>query len=254
MLTKYRFRPGWVVTLAALVVFPLLVGLGVWQLDRARQKTEIRDHFRARARMNPVDLNRTVPDPGSAEFRQASVTGRYRADLTVYLDNKVVNGVPGYDILTPLQISGSGGDDGSKALDRFILVNRGWVSWGGSRRTLPEIDTPAGVVSLKGRLKAPSKDYFTLEKGADGNEFKSLWENLDLARYRKATGLSVEPVVLELSPDETEGGGFVRQWPKYDDPWIQRHKAYAVQWFSMAFIVAVLYVVLNLEKRELRDE
>lgn len=249
MLTQYRFRPGWVVTLATLVVFPTLIALGLWQLDRARQKTEIRDHIRERARMSPVNLSRSVPDPDAEEFRQAVVTGRYRRELTIYLDNKVVKEVPGYDILTPLRIIDAGGGTG-----RFILVNRGWISWGGSRRTLPEFDTPSGVVSLKGRLVTPSKDYFTLEKDSGDDGFKRLWENLDLARYRKVTGLSVEPVVLELSPDDTEGGGFVRQWPKYDDPWIERHKAYAVQWFAMAFIVVVLYFTLNLEKPESRDE
>lgn len=245
MLSRYRFRPGWVTTLAALLLVPVLVGLGLWQLDRAREKIEIRDHYRARSRMAPIDVNRSVLDPAAAEFRRAAAKGRYREDLTVYLDNKVMNGVPGYDILTPLELVEPGG----AGTDRFILVNRGWISWGGSRRALPSIETPGGVVAVTGRLKVPPEDYFTLEDRSSDSEFKPLWQNLDLARFRKVTGLQVSPLVLQLDPADSRGGGFVRQWPRFSDPWIERHRAYAVQWFAMAFIVVVLYLVLNLERR-----
>jgi surfeit locus 1 family protein len=259
MLRNYRFRPSWKVTLAALVTFPLLVGLGVWQLHRAKETTEIRDHFRARSKMAPLDFNHGVPDPASAEFRRARVSGRYRPDLTIYLDNKIMNGVPGYDILTPLVITDerrsqdsgtdAGGDD-SGGGRRFILVNRGWISWGPSRQTLPTIDTPAGMVVLSGMLKAPPAKYFTLQRHVNDKTFQPLWENLDLARYRKVTGLSVSPLVLLLGPGDRQGGGFVRRWPRYNDPWIERHNGYATQWFSMAFILVVMYVGLNIEKRD----
>lgn len=249
MLKGYRFRPGWATTLAAVMVVPILVGLGLWQLDRAREKIEIRDHYRARARMETVDINRATLDPASSEFRRGTARGRYRKGLTVYLDNKVLHGVPGYQILTPLELFGAGSESSG---ERFILVNRGWIPWGESRRTLPPVDTPGGVITVSGRLETPPGDYFTLED-QQSNEFAPLWENLDLARYREVTGLAVAPLVLQLDPDDTRGGGFAREWPKFEDPWIERHRAYAVQWFAMAFIVAVLYLVLNLVKGGERD-
>ncbi len=38
---EYRFRPRMLPTLAVLCALPLLVGLGVWQLDRAGQKERL---------------------------------------------------------------------------------------------------------------------------------------------------------------------------------------------------------------------
>lgn len=248
MLTGYRFRPGWLTTLVFAVLLPILIGLGFWQLERAAVKTEIRDTYTARGRMDPVDVNRQALDPGGMDYRRATARGRYRGDLTIYLDNKVLDGVPGYEVLTPLDIAAD--SDG----ERFILVNRGWVPWGESRRTLPEIDTPPGALELSGRLRAPARDYFTLADETDTGEFQPLWQNLDLERYERVAGLPVSPLVLELDPGEQGAGGFVRRWRDYDDAWIDRHKAYAVQWFALALTLVVLYVALNMTKRNPEHE
>lgn len=242
MLTSYRFRPGMAVTLAAFAILPVLIGLGLWQLDRARQKTEIRERYEARAQMQPIDINRDVFDSEKVEFRRAVVEGRYHEALTILLDNKILNGVPGYEVLTPLEAR-----DEINGTRRFMLVNRGWISWGDSRQELPDIDTPSGVVVLSGRLKVPAKEYFTLEKQTGDREFNPRWQNLDLSLYEHVTGLPVYPFVLQLDPENTGGGGLVRQWQEYDDRWIQRHKAYAVQWFGLAVLLLGLYVGLNLK-------
>lgn len=248
MLTGYRFRPGWMTTLATAVLLPALIGLGVWQLDRAEQKTEIRDRYAARGRMPPVDVNGQALDPEKMDFRQATVRGRYRAGLTIYLDNKVLDGEPGYAILTPLEKIPEA--DGGR---RYILVNRGWVPWGPSRQVLPDIDTPFGMLEASGRLRMPAQDYFTLEDET-GSGFRRRWQNLDLERYERVTGIALSPLVLELDPDARQAGGFVRRWPQYDDTWIDRHKAYAVQWFALALTLLVLYVALNLTKRKPQHE
>lgn len=245
MLTRYRFRPSWIVTLTFAVLLPVLIGLGFWQLDRAAEKTATRDRVLARSQMDPVDLNRVRPAPRAMEFRRATVRGRYRGDFTIYLDNKVLDGTPGYEVVTPLLI-------GARADHRVILVNRGWVPWGASRETLPAVETPGGKVELRGRLVRPPEEYFSLESGVE-TAFQALWQNLDLERYRAVTGLPVAPLVLELAPDGSGGDGLVRQPPEYDDAWIARHKAYAVQWFALALTLVVLYVALNLKKRDAND-
>lgn len=241
MLTTWRFQPGVATTLAVVLLLPVLVGLGFWQLDRADEKTAIRDRYRERGDMPPVDVTDKSLSAEAMDFRQATVRGRYRPEWTIFLDNKILDGTPGYEVLTPLAIDGS---------RRFILVNRGWVPWGETRSALPDIDTPEEVVELAGRLREPAQDYFTLEDEAAISEFRSRWQNLDLARYERVTGLSVSPLVLQLDPANERGGGFVRRWPEYQNEWIERHKAYAVQWFALALTLAVLYVVLNLKRRK----
>lgn len=241
MLRAYRFRPGLVTTVVFALLLPVLAGLGFWQLDRAEEKTAIRDRYRERGEMPPVDVSVTSLSAEAMDFRQATVRGRYLPEWTIFLDNKVLDGTPGYQVLTPLAIDGS---------NRFILINRGWVPWGETRRELPAIETPDGAVELAGRLRAPPQDYFTLVDEAAISEFRPRWQNLDLERYQRVTGLSLSPLVLQLDPASTGGGGFVRRWPQYQDDWINRHKAYAVQWFALALTLVVLYVVLNMKRRK----
>lgn len=249
MLTDYRFRPGWITTLATALLLPVLIGLGFWQLDRAEQKTEIRDRYLARGDMEPVDVNARRLDRERMDYRRAVARGRYRDELTIYLDNKVLDGRPGYEVLTPLELLPR--NDAGRP---FILVNRGWVPWGASRQTLPEVDTPSGELQVSGRLRAPATDYFTLADETASPAFQRRWQNLDLERYRQATGLAVSPLVLQLSPHAGGAGGLTRRWAEYDDAWIDRHKGYAVQWFALALTLLVLYVVLNLAKRSNEDD
>ncbi|HSH42122.1 MAG TPA: SURF1 family protein [Arenicellales bacterium] len=240
MLKGYRFRPGWITTLATVALLPVLIGLGFWQLDRAEQKTAIRDQYLERGRLEPVDLNRQTLDARAMDFRNAVARGRYLPGFTIYLDNKVLDGTPGYQVLTPLAIQGT---------ERVVLVNRGWTAWGQTRQELPRVDTPDGPVEVSGRLRAPPEDYFTLGDEAGETEFQRRWQNLDLERYRRVTGLAVATLVLQLDSGGRGGEGLVQQWPEYSDIWIDRHKGYAVQWFALALTLVVLYVVLNLTKR-----
>lgn len=240
MLTAYRFRPSLLVTAVVAVLLPALAGLGFWQLERAAEKTAIRDRYIARGDMAPVQVGDRELSAAAMDFRRARARGRYQPDWTIFLDNRVLDGTPGYEVLTPLRVEDT---------DRFLLVNRGWVPWGETPRELPAIDTPEGVVALSGRLRAPPDDYFTLEDEAQINELRARWQNLDLSRYARLTGLDISPLVLQLDPANRSGGGFVRRWREYRDDWIARHKGYAVQWFALAFTLAVLYVALNLKKR-----
>ncbi len=73
---RYRFRPGWITTLVFIVLLPVLIGLGFWQLERAGQKTELRDRYTARGRMEPVDVNRQSLDAGRMDLPRAGATGR----------------------------------------------------------------------------------------------------------------------------------------------------------------------------------
>lgn len=240
----YRFRPGWIKTLVVALLLPVLIGLGFWQLERAAEKTALRDRYAARTRMAPVNVNRNGLDPQRMEFRRAGVRGEYRAALTIFLDNRVRDAVPGYEVLTPLKIQGRRPGEA-----RYILVNRGWVPWGASRQRLPQIETPGGALRASGWLQVPASDYFTLADESGDTTLKRRWQNLDLERYARLSGLALSPMVLQLAPDASGAGGFARHLPEYEDRWIDRHKGYALQWFALALTLLILYLTLNLEKR-----
>ena len=73
-----------------------------------------------------------------------------------------------------------------------------------------------------------------------------VWENLDIDRYRAATGLALQPVMILQTNDVPDG--LVRQWPRPDSG-SGKNLGYAVQWFAMALAVLIIYLVLS-GKRE----
>ncbi len=233
-------------TLATIVVLAVLVGLGVWQLDRARQKMEIKQTFEARGALAPVIVGADPVIAADAHFRWAEARGSFQPDYQILLDNKVHRGRAGYHVLTPLQVEG---------FDWWLLINRGWVSWGPDRASLPKIDTPRGMVRVMGRLRRPPAEYFTLaDQSADNGRFEKRWQVLDLDRYARLTGRPIYPVVLELDPGDDSGSGFVRERLEYEDAWIARHRGYALQWFSLAAALVMIYVVLQLRSRRRANE
>ena len=60
-------------------------------------------------------------------FKRIAVAGSWDAAHQFLLDNRSHGGLPGYEVLTPLQLA-----DG-----RVLLVDRGWVAFTGSRARLP---------------------------------------------------------------------------------------------------------------------
>lgn len=238
MLAGYRFQPGWLPSLATVVLVAVFAGLGAWQLDRAAQKRDIQQRFEVRSRLPPVDLNDAQPDPETWDFRRSTGRGVYETAYQIFLDNKVYQGVAGYHVLTPLRLTGS---------QQRILVNRGWVSWGADRRQLPRIPAASGEVVVVGRLRTPQTGYFTLESEAPST-LVSVWQGLDLARYAVLAGIPVLPVVLELAPEARDPANLVRSWPVYRDAWIARHHGYAVQWFALAVALVVIYLAVNIRR------
>ena len=235
-----RFRPRVIPTLATLAVLPVLLALGFWQLDRARQKLEIRQNLIQRSAQPPLKLGEQPLDPQRHGFRRVIVTGVYQPRFQILLDNRVHRGRAGVQVLTPLRIG---------AFERVILVDRGWLPWGPDRARYPEASVPAGQVTVTGRLVRPSAEYFTLER-AQRSDFQTLWQNLDLGRYRAVTGLPVAGLVLEAAPDGADDGKLIRDRPAYRDDWVDRHRGYAFQWFALAGALVLVYLLVNLRRRE----
>src|SRR5690606_12915045 len=104
---RYRFRPGLWPTLAVLLLLPLLLGLGFWQLDRAEQKRAWLAQLAAAAQQEAVNLNAVQPDYPAVAQRRVEARGRYDADRQLLLDNQIRAGRQGYLVLTPLRLAGS---------------------------------------------------------------------------------------------------------------------------------------------------
>ncbi len=230
----YRFSPGLVTTLAALVVLALLVRLGAWQLSRAQEKESMLENARTAGAAAPVELSVGSVDAG-LEQRQARGAGRYDLARQYLLDNQVHRGQAGYHVLTPLRIAPGQG---------WILVNRGWVPVGPTRDVLPSLPGPDARVSVAGTLAGPPSTGLLLgDSGYDGTRWPRLVQTVDLARIGAELPGGVAPLLLLLDPGEAHG--FERDWPVVRGIGPERHRAYAFQWFALALTLMVIYVVVN---------
>lgn len=233
MLGRRRFRPALLPGVAALAAIALTLSLGNWQSRRAEEKLAFGRELDDAAQRAVLAL---PPQPIAAhdyEFHAISARGEYSAKHTVLLDNKVMRGNAGYQVLTPLRIAGG---------DTYVLVNRGWVAAGPRRDILPQVQTPAGTETVQGIAIVPSSRILELdEKTEEG----IVWQNLVLARYAKWSGLKLQPVVLQQTSDAADG--LVRHWDR-PDTGVDKHRGYAFQWYALAATILVFYVAFSFKR------
>jgi surfeit locus 1 family protein len=230
-----RFAPqlrSWP-TLAAVAGILLTLALGNWQLGRAHTKIALAERIQAGNRDALVALPAEPIKAEDVAWRHVTVNGRFEPKYTVLIDNRVSHHVAGYHVVTPLRIGTS---------ELFVLVNRGWVAGTGSRAKLPSIATPAGAVEITGLATVPPQRIFELSSRVTEGQ---VWQNLTLERYREAVPIALQPIVLRQENDV--GDGLRREWDA-PDLGVDRHYAYAFQWFALAATILAAYFFTHVKR------
>ncbi len=203
-----RFRPRWWAALLAAAGCGAGVLLGNWQSGRAEDK-------RAAA----------------AAEKRVTLRGTFVATYTVFLDNKVHRGRAGYHVVQPLRLA-----DGS-----HVLVNRGWVAADPRRERLPEVRTPAGEASVEGvRL-----ERFPRAMSAGPRPEGPVWQNIEFGEFAAWSGLTLAPYAVEQHSALEDG--LEREWPRSDAA-VDKHRSYALQWYSLAALSVVIFLVLGFRR------
>ena len=216
-----------------LLVTALTARLGFWQLDRAEQKEQAHARVLAQGQLPPLstqDFLHTI-QPSDALERRVALEGEWLSQWTVYLENRSMQGRPGFWVFTPLQL----------AADRVVLVQRGWVVRDVVQSDkLPAIETPKGRVQVQGRKVAPPSVMVELShaKQAESDKgFLALRQNIDMKALAQETGLAfVANVVQTGEPSE----GLMRDWPAHLSG-ADKNRAYALQWFALALLCVGLF-------------
>ena len=233
----FRFKPTLIPSLITFIVFPLLLSLGFWQLNRANYKEALEMDFAAQLNLPYAPIEQLDLSEKNVRYRRVSATGRYDGTHQILLDNQVLNGQPGYHVFTPLRF-----EDSAQA----VLVNRGWVPLGTSRQQLPVIDVTDAKVTLRGQLAQPANPGMRLTNPNDA-QWPQVVQYLDYDEMAAALGYALAPVVILLDPDMSNG--YQRYWrptPVGFGP--ERHQGYAVQWFALAATLLVIYCVVNTQR------
>ena len=223
------------VTLAMVIGVALTVRLGFWQLSRAAQKEERQAAIVVQMQAGVLNTSALLDDPTNFGLmhQRVRLQGQWLPQHTVYLDNRPMNGRAGFWVITPLQLNAN----------TRVLVQRGWVPRHQLDRTLlPEIQTPAGVVQIQGRIAPPPSPLMSLtaDPGFDNTDPKvnHIRQNLDLGVYAVQVGGTLAATVLQT---DANSEGLQRDWPVITAG-VEKNLAYAFQWFALAALQLILYI------------
>lgn len=252
-----------------LTVGLVCISLGRWQLSRADERRTIAQSIEAGRAQPPIQLNSATPGTDLIDWRSAEVQGMWAPQFTVLLDNRNLEGRPGYWVATPLINS-----DGSA-----VLVLRGWLprliapmsADSSTVQVAPQLSlsTPTGSMLVVGEMTphvprlyelkadpmlemAPASAFAGQTQGtsnqltpqtieADIRQLPTV-QNLQLDVLAQATGLNLLPIVLKQTSPAPDG--LVRQWagPSIDS---DTNMGYAMQWFAFAAIAMTAAGVLT---------
>jgi len=223
-----------------LVCVPLFIHLGQWQHGKADRKRAAQGTLDARRLQGRVQVPGTrIQDAEALRYAPVTVRGEFDVAHQILIDNRIYNEIAGYHVITPLRIAGS---------DLSVLVNRGWIAAPADHSRIPRVTTPVGTVDIAGTAVLPATRYFELGTPVPSNEWQTVWQNLDVARFQTQSHLRIQPIVIELDPDQaTAGFGFVRDWPRPDERW-EMHLSYALQWYGFAISAVLIWFVLSWRK------
>jgi len=229
---RFHWQPNKNLLLLSFCLFPLLIGLGFWQLDRAGEKQRILEQHRTNQQAAPATVETLIAADG-LQYRSAWLIGQLDAERRLILDNRVKNGRPGYEILEPLTVAG---------LDQRVLVNRGWVPASLDRAQLPEVEPVIGAVQLRGSLYQTLGGY----RLDDGIGRVSQWPArvgwVSAARAGELYGEDFFPYQLRL--DQDSPGALQTGWATVSTQ-PAKHRGYAVQWFVMALVLLLMTLIAN---------
>lgn len=220
--------------LASLVALCILIGLGVWQVERKAWKEGVISRIVTESRAAPVAPPTAEAWDPAMEFRHVRVAGRFLNNKETLVHGLAAGETPGralqgYYVVTPFIR-----DDGG-----VVLVNRGFVPTELKAQADRKNGLVEGQTEVTGILRAsePRGMFVPAPDPARGE-----WFNRDVAGIAAGRGLNdVAPYLIEAdaAPGQTT-------WPRggqlrVDLP--NNHLQYAFTWFGIAACLVGVFSV-----------
>jgi surfeit locus 1 family protein len=224
---------------AAAVACAILVGLGIWQVERLAWKEALIAQVTSRMTAKPVAAPGPIVwsglDVPALEYQPVTVHGQFRNGdeahvvYTLTSPKGPIGGV-GYEVMTPLVT-----DEGW-----IVYVNRGFVPAAKrdpSTRAASQIE---GETTVTGLVRRPA-DRSWFMPGDDAA--KNQWFSRDPALFAAAANLTgdIAPYLIDANYDPAAPGG-IPQGGETIVEFPNNHLGYALTWFGLAACCAGVFV------------
>lgn len=238
MVERARGRGGIVgATVFALVCLTILIGLGVWQLERKVWKENLIASITERLAKPPQDLPAREEWPRQTadadEFRRVTFPAEFipGEEALVYAAGsalrKDIKG-PGYFVFAPARLAGGS----------IVIVNRGFVPLDRKDASTRAEGAPQGLIDIVGVMRWPeSRGMFTPADDVKGN----VWYLRDTKAMAEAKKWNVAaPFYIDQEAPVPAGG--LPLPGKLEVHLPDNHLQYAITWFGLALALVGVYV------------
>jgi surfeit locus 1 family protein len=218
----------------------VLIGLGIWQLQRLSWKEDLIARVEAGVAAAPLPLPPAAAwaalDPGDYDYQPVAFRGEYQHDLEAHYFVNLADpngplGGPGYFVLTPVEVEGGG----------IVVVNRGFVPEARKDPTTRAEGQVDGAVTIEGLMRRP-------EGGAryapSADLANNVWFRRDALAIAAAYGLpaaETAPFIVDLDATQVPGG--LPQGGETRVSFPNNHLQYALTWFALAVGLAGVFWV-----------
>lgn len=254
-MTIVAFNRYWVIrwpwVLVNLVAVTILIGLSLWQLSRATEKTQtlarIADWQQqgavGTAQLSQVDINKV-------DGLQLDFHARWLSPMIWLLDNQIVDGRIGYDVIIAVEEKSGANHSNNQATIKnpsAVLVNLGWVAAPAQRNSLPQIVVPEEL-QVQGIFRTRTKGLLLGTNLEDQGVWPMRIQQLDTEFLAPYLSLPLHAGVVY----QQQNSPFILHYNPVILP-AERHRAYALQWGLLAVAVVVIALAASARKELTND-
>ena len=232
-----HFRPLLGLTVAAAIAFTILVGLGVWQIQRLHWKLGLIAAVDRNLTAPPISLDKALAmGTIAAQYHRVVLEGVFENDRQSYVFATDADGNPVLHVIVPF-VTARG----------TLLVDRGIVPYRmpAEAYRAGEMAGPTRVVGVWRVPDAPG--WFT----PSPDRVRQIWYSRDVnAIAREERVFLLAPVLVEADATPNRG-----RWPKGGQTEVHfrnEHLQYAITWFALAAGLLVIYFAYHRARGRLR--
>ena len=235
-----RFQPYPGFTIAVAIMTAILIGLGVWQVERLHWKLDLIATMDRKMHAAPASVDGAgasfAATPGN-DYARVSLSGRFDNSKEAYVFTTGEGGEPVYHVLTPF-ITDAG---------HIYLVDRGMVPTEKRDPATRMEGQIEGETHVTGIWRTPDgPGLFT----PPPDQAHRIWYARDLIAIAKADRIVLAaPVVIEADATPIPGS-----WPKGGQTVVDlpnNHLSYAITWFGLAAGLIGVYLAYHASKGRL---